>query len=49
MLATADFKEKLMAQGSTPWPGHLADFITFVRNDNQLWEADIRRSSAKGG
>lgn len=49
VLATADFKEKLAAQGSTPWPGTLAEFIAFVRADNQLWEADLRRSSAKGG
>jgi tripartite-type tricarboxylate transporter receptor subunit TctC len=47
VLATADFKEKLAAQGSTPWPGTLQDFISFIRSDNQLWEADIRRGAAR--
>ncbi len=47
VLATADFKEKLSAQGSTPWPGTLQDFIGFIKADNQLWEADIRRGSSK--
>jgi tripartite-type tricarboxylate transporter receptor subunit TctC len=47
VLATSDFKEKLAAQGSTPWPGTLQDFISFIRSDNQLWEADIRRGAAR--
>lgn len=47
VLATADFKEKLAAQGSTPWPGTLQDFIGFIKADNQLWEADIRRGGSR--
>ena len=43
--ATADFKDKLMAQGSTPWPGSLQDFTSFVRSDMNLWIADIKRSN----
>ena len=45
--ATADFKEKLSDQGSTPWPGTLRDFIAFTRSDLELWIADIKRSNIK--
>lgn len=43
--ATPDFKDKLMAQGSTPWPSTLQDFSAFVRADMNLWIADIKRSN----
>ena len=45
--ASADFKDKLMEQGSTPWPGTLQDFTTFVRADTLLWAADIKRGNVK--
>jgi len=45
--ASADFKDKLKAQGSTPWPGSLQDFNSFIHSDMNLWMADIKRSNLK--
>ena len=41
--ASRDLREKLSAMGTDPFPGKPEEFPAYIRQDQALWEKDIRR------